>query len=428
MKKNRILAILLTFVMLASMLSACSKNDSNKNGTNTTSNQQSASEQKNENNTTSNTASSSEKTGVIKIGSIHDLSGNGSVLGNASVQGHKLAIEDINNAGGVKIGDTTYTLELVSYDCKSDPNEGISALKRLAEVDNVALVLGPSLSNVGLATAPYTEEYGISFLGQFGDPRCMLGENLDSLNRYMFLMQPSSHQSAIISGAYMIEKFGYTKVGMLIAQDHSYCASQANAFMNYCKEMGIEIVAEEYNKQSDMDMKTQLTTIKNKGAEFIFNANPTQPLVVSTSQKYQLGIDIPQTGSLDFSAPFATLVSDPAMASNIYFVSNVDYDDPDYLELSKKCKEAFGEEATVKTALGYDQVLLAVAAIKEAGSLDREAIRNAIENLKNVDTLITDNFTMDPETHIPLGLEMCIYKIENGEYKMVEWYVPDYLK
>lgn len=121
MKKNRILAILLTFVMLASMLSACSKNDSNKNGTNTTSNQQSASEQKNENNTTSNTASSSEKTGVIKIGSIHDLSGNGSVLGNASVQGHKLAIEDINNAGGVKIGDTTYTLELVSYDCKSDP-------------------------------------------------------------------------------------------------------------------------------------------------------------------------------------------------------------------------------------------------------------------------------------------------------------------
>lgn len=435
MKKNKILAIFLTLVMVVSMLAACSKGNDSKGTTNNSSGQQSNVEQKQEEKKEEKTDSSDNKTetpatktGVIKIGAIHDLSGSGSVLGNASVQGHKLAVEDINNAGGVTIGDTTYTLELIAYDCKSDPNEGISALKRLAEVDNVVLVLGPSLSNVGLATAPYTDEYGISFLGQFGDPRCMLGENLDSLNRYMFLMQPSAHQSAIIAGAYMVEKLGYNKVGMLIAQDHSYCSSQANAFMAYCKDKGIEIVAEEYNKQSDMDMKTQLTNIKNKGAEFIFNANPTQPLVVSTSQKYQLGIDIPQTGSLDFSAPFASLVSDPAMASNIYFVSNVDYNDPEYVLLSEKCKKAFGEEATVKTALGYDQVLIAVEAIKQAGSLDREAVRDALENIKGVDTVITNDFTMDPNTHMPLGLEMCVYRIENGEYQMVEWYVPDYLK
>ena len=178
MKKNKILAIFLTLVMVVSMLAACSKGNDSKGTTNNSSGQQSNVEQKQEEKKEEKTDSSDNKTetpatktGVIKIGAIHDLSGSGSVLGNASVQGHKLAVEDINNAGGVTIGDTTYSLELIAYDCKSDPNEGISALKRLAEVDNVVLVLGPSLSNVGLATAPYTDEYGISFLGQFGDPR-----------------------------------------------------------------------------------------------------------------------------------------------------------------------------------------------------------------------------------------------------------------
>lgn len=423
---KKVLAILLTLVMLVSILSACS-NEKDKTETNQKPGKSDtvSSDSKDKKD---GDASSDKKTGVIKIGTIQDLSGNGSVLGNASLQGHELAIKDINDAGGFVVGDTTYTLQLIPYDCKSDPNEGISALKRLAEVDNAALVLGPALSNIGLATASYTEEYKISFLGQFGDPRCMLGENLDSLNPYMFLMQPSSHQSAIITGAYMMDKLGYSKPGMLIAQDHSYCYSQAEAFMNYCKEMDIEIIAEEYNKQADMDMKTQLTNLKNSGADFIFNANPTQPLVVSTSQKYQLDIDLPVTGSLDFSAPFASLVSDPAMASNIFFVSNADYGDSEYLELSDKCVAAYGEEATVKTALGYDQVLLAVEAIKQAGRIDRDAIRDALENLKDVDTIITDSFTMDPETHMPLGLEMCIYEIDNGEYKMKEWFVPDYLK
>lgn len=427
MSKKKIIAVFLVLAMLTSMLGACTKKESSTDGAadNSVGTKQ---EDTATPAPTGEAASGNAKTGVIKIGTIQDISGPGSVLGNASVQGHAIAIEDINNAGGIVVGDTTYTLELVAYDCKSDPNEGINVFKRLAEVDKVPIILGPSLSNVALATVPYTEEYGISYLGQFGDPRCMLGENLDTLNPYMFLMQPSATQSAIIAGAYMIDKLNLKKVGFLIAQDHSFCSAQANAFIDYCKEQGIEITGTEYNKQADMDMKTQLTKLKNSGCDFIFNANPTQPLVVSSSQKYQLGIDIPQTGSLDFSSPFATLVSDPAMSSDIYFASNVDYGDSEYVELNEKCQASFGQDATVKTALGYDQVLIAVAAIQKAGSLDPKAIRDALENIQGVDTVITDDFNMDPSTHMPKGLEMCMYNIEDGQYKMVEWYVPDYLK
>ena len=360
----------------------------------------------------------------IKIGVIQDLSGPGSVLGTAGLNGSQLAVDDINAKGGVN----GRMLQLVPYDIKSDPNEAINAFKRLADVDKVVAVLGPPLSNIGLATAPVTTEKKLAFLGMFGDPRCMLGEKMDTLNPYMFLMQPSTQQTAITTGAYLVERLGLKKIAILAAQDHAYVVSMANFFKEYAKSHGIEIVAEEWNKQADIDMKAQLAKIKQSGAEALFNSNPTQPLVASTSQAYQLGLNIPMTGSLDFSAPFASLVSDSRMANNIYFVNNVDENDPSLQGIREAYKAKFKSEPTRISYLGYDEVLILVEAIKQAGSTDRMAIRDALENKINDLPLSTGIFSMDPKTHMPIGLTMVVYKIENGVYKVMERFVPEVLK
>lgn len=368
-----------------------------------------------------------EKTAVMKIGAIHDLTGSGSVLGIAGKNGHELAIADINEAGGIKVGDTTYTLELIAYDCKSDPNEGISALTKLVQVDDVALVLGPSLSNVGLACVDTTDELGVAFLGQFGDPRCMLGDNLDTLNNWMFLMQPSASQSGIYCASYLHETVGCNKLGFIIAQDHSYCSTQAKAAIQYCEDMGIEYKVE-YCNQADLDMKTQLTNLKNWGADGLFNACPTQPAVVVTEQRYQLGFMVPMSGSLDMSEPFNTLVSSPAALENIYVMYNVDSNKADFAELNAKHEAKYGTVATQKCAMGYDQVLIAAAAAQAAGSIDRAAIRDALENIAGVDTVITENFCMGADNHMPLGLDVCMFQIKDGQYVALGQWAPDYLK
>lgn len=362
--------------------------------------------------------------GPIKIGVIQDLSGPGSVLGTAGLYGAQLAAEDINAKGGIN----GRKLEIVAFDCKSDPNEAINAFKRLADVEKVVAVLGPPLSNVGLAVAPVSTEKRVSFLGMFGDPRCMLGQNMDTLNPYMFLMQPSTEQTAITTGAYLVERLGLKKIAMLVAQDHAYVLSMANFFKAWAKNNGVEIVADEVNKQGDIDMKAQLAKIKRSGAQALFNSNPTQPLVASTSQAYQLGLNIPMTGSLDFAAPFAKLVSDPRMANDIYFVNNVDEEDPKLQGIRAAYKAKFKAEPTNKSYLGYDEVLILVEAIKQAGSTDREAIRNALENKINDLPINTGIFSMNPKTHMPIGLTMVVYKIENGVYKAQERFVPEVLK
>lgn len=362
--------------------------------------------------------------GTIKVGVIQDLSGPGSVLGTAGLHGAELAVADINAKGGVE----GKMIQLVPYDCKSDPNEAINAFRRLADVEKVVAVIGPPLSNIGLAVAPVSTEKKLAFLGMFGDPRCMLGEKMNALNPYMFLMQPSTEQTAITTGAYMVEKFGYKKIGMLVAQDHAYCLSMANFFRDYAKANGIEIVSDEVNKQADIDMKAQLLKIKRSGAQAIFNSNPTQPLVASTSQAFQLAINLPTTGSLDYAAPFATLLPDPKMANNIYFVNNVDEEDPALQGIRAAYKAKYKAEPTNKSYLGYDEVLILVEAIKQAGGTDREAIRNALENKIDDLPICTGVFSMNPKTHMPIGLTMVVYKIENGKYVSQGRFVPEVLK
>jgi len=360
----------------------------------------------------------------IIIGGITDLSGNGSVLGNAVANGWKLAVADINAKGGVMGRE----LKLIVYDCKSDPQEAITLFKRLADVDGASIVVGPPFSNVGLAVAPVTEEKGLAFFGQFGDPRCMLGEKLDTLQPYMFLVQPSAIQSGIIGGAYPFEKMGLKKAAVLIAEDHSYCSTQAKAFIEYAAKVGIQIVETQKCKIADTDLTVQLTAIKNSGAEFLFNATNTQLLVVATNQMYQMGMKMLQCGSLDFSNPFATLVSDPKAASNIYFPVNLDMEAASLKDVTAAYAAAYGQQPTPKSWIAYDTILVTKAALEKAGSADRKAVRDALENIAGVDTLITDNFRMDPKTHMPLGLEMTIYNIDNGVYKNMGWYVPEYLK
>jgi len=364
-------------------------------------------------------------TAPIIIGGITDLSGNGSVLGVATANGWDLAVKDINAKGGVN----GRQLKLVVYDCKSDPQEAIQNFRRLAAVDNASIVVGPPFSNVGLAIAPVAIELGLSFFGQFGDPRCMLGQDLKTLNPYMFLVQPSAIQSGIIGGAYPWEKMGKKKAAVLVAIDHAYCKTQADAFIEFAKEVGIELTTIQQTRIQELDMTVQLTAIRNSGADYLFNACPTQPLVVSVNQMYQMGMNLVQTGSLDFSNPFNTLVTTPAAARNIYFPVNLDMEAPKLAEITGRYKAAYqNADPTPKSWIGYDTILVSEAAIRKAGSSDRKAIRDALETISGVKTLITDSFAMDPKTHMPLGLEMCIYNIENGVYTNKGWYVPQYLK
>ena len=134
----------------------------------------------------------------------------------------------------------------------------------------------------------------------------------------MFLMQPSSIQYSEIMAGYTVEKLGLKKVGVLYDQSNAFAVSLLKPYVEYVKKAGGQIVSEQIYTKGDKDYKTQITKIKEAGADCLYFPNYIQDAVLAMKQRKQIGLNIPVIGGLDFAPPFASLVNDPEAADDSF--------------------------------------------------------------------------------------------------------------
>ncbi len=357
--------------------------------------------------------------GEIVLGNLQDLSGPTSVLGNAVTRGAELAVEKVNAGGGFK-GDK---IKLVTVDTKGNVQEAIKAFNRLIDHEMAVAVLGPPVSNIGLAIAPIANEKKIPVVGSFIDPRVTVQEN-GNPQPSMFLIQPTSTQYAEIIASYANEKLGFKKFAVLYDQSNAFAVSMLKPFKAYIEKRGGSVVAEETYTKSDKDYRAQLNKIKSAGADVLYIPNYTQDLVITVKQAKQIGLNLPMVSGLDAAPPFATLVGDPEAAHNIYFANNFSDKEPQLTEVRNAYKAKFNEDPINKAYLGYDKVTVILKAIELGGGASGPQIIAGLSKVKNVQGT-TGVLTLSEKTHQPLGLSMVMYKIENGKYLEIGRYVPE---
>ena len=355
----------------------------------------------------------------IVIGNLQDLSGPTSVLGNAVTRGAELSVEKLNAAGGVK-GDK---IKLVTVDTKGNVQEAIKAFTRLIDHEKAVAVLGPPVSNIGLAIAPIANDKKVPVLGSFIDPRVTVQENGEA-QPSMFLIQPTSVQFAEIIASYANEKLGFKKYAVLYDQSNAFAVSMYKPFKAYIEKRGGTIVAEETFTKSDKDYRAQLNKIKASGAEVLYAPNYTQDLVIAVKQARQIGLNLPMLSGLDAAPPFATLVGDPEAADNIYFANNFSDKEPQLTEVRKAYNAKYKEDPINKAYLGYDKITVIGKAIELGGGATGPQIMAGLSQIKNVQGT-TGIITLSPKTHQPLGLSMVMYKIVKGKYEEIGRYVPE---
>ena len=357
--------------------------------------------------------------GEIVLGNLQDLSGPTSVLGNAVTRGAEVAVEKINAAGGFK-GDK---VRLITADTKGNVQEAIKAFTRLVDHEKAIAVLGPPVSNIGLAIAPIANEKKIPVVGSFIDPRVTVQENGEP-QPSMFLIQPTSVQYAEIIASYANEKLGYKKFAVLYDQSNAFAVSMLKPFKAYIEKRGGSVVAEETYTKSDKDYRAQLNKIKGAGADVLYIPNYTQDLVITVKQAKQIGLNLPMVSGLDAAPPFASLVGDPEATNNIYFANNFSDKEPQLTEVRNAYKAKFNEDPINKAYLGYDKVTVILKAIELGGGASGPQIINGLSQVKDVQGT-TGVLTLSPKTHQPVGLSMVMYKIDNGKYQEIGRYVPE---
>lgn len=100
----------------------------------------------------------------VQLGVVTALSGPMAAPGVFQMNGFKLAVEELNAAGGISVAGRKYTVELKVYDTRASPSEGASAMQRLATVDKVPVVLGELSSGVAAAIAPIAQDYSMPLI------------------------------------------------------------------------------------------------------------------------------------------------------------------------------------------------------------------------------------------------------------------------
>ena len=198
--------------------------------------------------------------------------------------------------------------------------------------------------------------------------------------------------------------------GVLYNQENSYSVSLLDPFLDELKANDITVdenLIVAYGA-ADADYKTLLEPLVSAGVDAIYCPNYTQQLVAIKTAADELGYEGKLVCGLDAAPAFNTTYGGDC--SNVYYINNINTDDPTTIEMSDEVADDVS--AVNKYFLGYDVVMIAKECIEEAGLEDADALRDTIANVNGYKGL-TGTITMDPETHMPKDMSMFMYTYDN---------------
>lgn len=356
-----------------------------------------------------NTEAPGETGDTIKIGGLAPLTGNVSIYGIAVNNGVQLAIEEVNENGGV-LGKQ---IEYIVYDEKGETVEATNAYNRLVNDDKVVAVIGDVTSEPSIAVAQRAARDNMPLITASGTSADITKQG-ENVFRACFIDEVQGD----LMGAFVANNLELKKAAILYNVSDNYSQGLTDAFTARCEEEGVEIVASENYSSTDTDFKTQLTKIKTAGAEVLYVPNYYNDNIMIVRQAKQVGLDVPYLGGDGWDGVLSENVigTEKNDADGAYFTNHYAQDDPNEKLQSflSAYREAYDMEAVSFAALGYDAANMMIQAIEEAGNTDSDAIIDAMKNLEYEG--VTGNITFDDNNN-PIKT-VSIILIKDGEYTL----------
>jgi branched-chain amino acid transport system substrate-binding protein len=317
----------------------------------------------------------------IKIGAFLSVTGPASFLGDPEQKTLEMYIERVNAAGGV-LGRK---LQLVSYDDAGDAEKARTFGKRLIEQDQVDILVGGSATGTTMAVVPLAEQAGIPFVSLAGAVVI-----IEPVKKWVF-KTPHTDRMACEKVFVDLQARKLSKLA-LISGSGGFDKSMRAECVKVAPKYKIDIVADETYGAGDTDMSAQLTKIKNTaGVQAVLNPGFGQGPAIVTKNFKQLGMTIPLYQSHGVaSKEFIKLAGDAAEgvrlpASALLVAEALPDNDPQksvLVSYKKSYEEKYKSDVSTFGGHAYDGLMLAVEAMKKAGSTDKAKVRDALESVR----------------------------------------------
>jgi branched-chain amino acid transport system substrate-binding protein len=312
----------------------------------------------------------------IKIGAINVLSGSFAAYGKSGRQGAELAIEEINNAGGV-LGRK---LVLTQVDGQAKPDVAVQEARRLILNEKVNFLIGVDSSSVALALAPLTNEYKIPLVVMHAATPALT----EQCNPYVFRTSNNARMDAY-AAADLAAKLPYKRWAN-IGPDYEFGHASWSDFIARLKSKrpDVEVVSEQWPKGGESNYTPYITALVQARPEGVFSVLWAGDLVTFTRQANAFGFfkqikvfEDPVGAALESIGPLGKEAPEGELVSTRYWFLYPDTKtNKDFVAAYHN---KYGEYPSYNAEEHYAGVHMLVEAIKKAKSLDADAIKKAFE-------------------------------------------------
>jgi branched-chain amino acid transport system substrate-binding protein len=313
---------------------------------------------------------------ALRLSSIQAITGPSAAYGWRARDGAQLTADQIN-ATGLKVGGTTYRLEIVVQDMANDPQQAITLLRQAASDSTIAGVIGPSNSVGFVPILPAAGQLQMPMVGAGS------GAAIKQWNKWSFRANPVSATAIPVLLRKVHEKVAFKRLAVVYDQTQDGQAADARVCKAMAGQLSYEVVAFEAFRAGDQDFSAQLATVRSVRPDAVFLAAATGDGVKVASQVRELGIMAPMMtgfGSFqdtvywdgtqgDIKGGFTWLAQDLASPS------------PGVKSFMDGYRKNFHQEATSFATYGADAVSALAGAIQKAGSTARAEVQKALASL-----------------------------------------------
>lgn len=306
---------------------------------------------------------------VLKIGENDALTGGGAVYGLPQLKAVKLAIAQINGAGGLKIGGDTVKLDLVAYDDKANPTEATSVVRKLIDRDQVKFLVGFCCSGPTSAVASFIgTEDALMIVGTAAE-RSITARG----NPNVFRTRPPADYTGGAAGAFIASQGVKTLAVVGQIKDAIYLQYYERLREEFTRRGG-KIVAEESFAFGDRDMYPQLTKVKALNPDALFVPGYVEQAAFVYRQAIELGFRGKRFGfSGGNEQQFLKVVTSEQM-EGVYDLRPVELTPAALGPTAQKFVEDYtkmhGEAPTPNAPYAYDAVWVLKHGLERAGTTD----------------------------------------------------------
>jgi branched-chain amino acid transport system substrate-binding protein len=352
----------------------------------------------------------------IVIGSAIAMTGGLSSFDLPAYDGTKIAIQEINAAGGIM----GRQVKSVTADTKSDINQGARAGLEVIEKGADAMLVTLDF-NYGGGAAREAQKAGMVVIAPgAGSPKF----GVQGIGDMAYTLGIAAQTDSAVAAEWGIDEKGFKTAYLLLDDITDYDKDQCKAFKQVWTEMGGTILGEDTFKNSDPSVAPQVTRIKSLDTEpdLIMLCSFPPGGAVAVKQLRDAGVNsaIISNGAMDGDYWYKDSIPD---LSGMYFTASASVwgDDPsDQInDFVAKVKAESGQPQAYFTVLGYIAVYALKTAMERADSTEGAAVRDEMDKFdkENVGGL---ELTFTPELHIDTQREERIIEVDKGKHRVAD--------